>query len=159
MVESGMQLGPRDDKRFASVEQPEREYLAFLIDYSLGILRTRPAQLEALHCAANALTALGYYQDGLNCDKQLLGLCGDDPLVVYNYACSLSLTGQLDEALIWLRKAITLGYRDGAHMKEDPDLAALRDNKRFAALLSVLAEGGFGIEDDNETDLDESDWI
>ena len=64
-------LGERDDKRFASVDARERRYLAFQIDLCLQILQRRPRQIEALQSAANALTALGYYQDGLRLDERL----------------------------------------------------------------------------------------
>ncbi len=129
-----IELGPRDEERFASVEESEREYLAFLIDFCLGILAKRPNQPEALSSAASALTALGYYEDGLRCDRRLAHLWADNAVVIYNLACSLALTQNTEEALETLERAIRLGYSDDGQMMKDADLASLRGLPRFVEL-------------------------
>jgi hypothetical protein len=43
-----------------------------------------------------------------------------------------------DKALAALRQAIQGGYKDVAHMKKDPDLAAVRDREDFKKLLTEL---------------------
>jgi len=40
------------------------------------------------------------------------------------------------DSLATLREAIAAGYKDFAHMQEDPDLAPLRELPEFKALLS-----------------------
>ncbi len=131
-------LGPRDEQRFAGMEPQEREYLAFLIDLCFRVLRKRPEQPEALDRAASALTALGYYETGLALDRRLATLRPDSQLVLYNLACSLALTGQADEAMDALRRAIELGYEDVAHMLQDEDLVSLHGDARFTRLLERL---------------------
>jgi len=133
-----IELGPRDEQRFTSVDPDERDYLSFLLSLALGVLAQRPNQIEALESGANALTALGYYQDGLLLDQRLAALRPGDSLVIYNLACSLALTGRADEALESLAEAITLGYTDARHMARDPDLQSLQDNHRFQILLKAL---------------------
>jgi tetratricopeptide (TPR) repeat protein len=137
-----LELGPRDDERWASVEAEEREYLLFLLDLSLHILHARPRQPETLHAAATALTTLGYYEDGLRYDRALARLRPEDALALYNLACSLALTGATEEAFATLERAVGAGYHDAAHMRRDPDLEALRHFPRFRTLLVRLAGEG-----------------
>lgn len=140
-MQKRIELGPRDDERFTSVEDEEREYLAFLIDFTMGILEKRPNQIEALNCAATALTALGYYQDGLRMDMRLARIRPTDAGVIYNLACSLSLTGGLAKSLEALEKAIEFGYDDVSHMRSDPDLANVRTLPAFDELTHRVRVG------------------
>ena len=142
-----VELGSRDDERFQQVEAGEREYLSFLLSLCLAVLARRPNQLEALHNGANALTALGYYEDGLLLDRRLATLQPSDATVVYNLACSLALTRHLDEAFEILSRAIRLGYHDAGHMAKDDDLRSLRADERFRDLLEAAQRplpGGAG---------------
>lgn len=129
-------MGPCDIKRFTALSKDERETLTFEADFCLAVLRKRPYQFETLQAAANSLTALGYYEDGLLYDQRLEELRPTDPLIVYNLACSLSLVGRIDEAFERLEAAITLGYRDKGHLTDDPDLSNLRSHPRFPELLT-----------------------
>ncbi|MCX7934656.1 MAG: hypothetical protein N3A66_05280 [Planctomycetota bacterium] len=152
MTGETFELGQRDEQRFAALEAERRDYLLFLVGFCREILQRRPCQLEALICAADALTALGYYEAGLRLDIKLRQLRPADPAVAYNLACSLALTGQSEAALAILAEAVRLGYDDIEHMCEDPDLASLRElsgfrelvraAKRRAAVSSEAAEGG-----------------
>lgn len=130
-------MGPCDTKRFDSLNDTEREHLTFIAEFSLAILEKRPYHLEALQSAANSLTALGYYHDGLIFDERLREIRRSDALVTYNLACSYSLVGNKEKALNMLEEAICLGYRDRDHMLEDPDLSNLKDDPRFTELLEL----------------------
>ncbi len=134
-------LGPRDEQRFAALEEEEREYLVFLVDFSLCILDRRPRHLEALQQAANALTGLGYYHFGLGLDRRLKQLRPQDATVAYNLACSLALIGRAEDALAELAEAVRLGYRDGEHMLTDPDLRALKHLPRLVELAELARKG------------------
>lgn len=129
----------RDDRRYNALDPKERAQIAFAAEFAERVLARRPQQLEALQVAANALTTLGYYEDGLKYDQQLIMLRPRDPVVCYNLACSLALTGRLEMALHRLRQAVGLGYTDAGHMVADADLAALRQDERFAEILRLAA--------------------
>ncbi len=58
-----------------------------------------------------------------------------DAATRYDLACMLAQAGRKKEALAALEKAVQLGFADRAKMESDPDLAPLRDSKRFRALL------------------------
>ncbi len=54
----------------------------------------------------------------------------------YNLACAHARLGQPDEAFAALEGAVERGWADAAHMEQDPDLAALRDDPRWKTLLA-----------------------
>ncbi|MBL8862636.1 MAG: hypothetical protein JNK02_11570 [Planctomycetes bacterium] len=122
----------------------ERRGLEFLADFYARELAARPDNLEVLTDLGHVLTRLGRYEEGLAVDRRLAAREPEDPNVLYNLACSLALTGRTDEAFRTLERAILHGYDDPAHLSLDEDLASLRGDPRFAALLATLGAGGTG---------------
>jgi hypothetical protein len=57
------------------------------------------------------------------------------PLLFFNLACAESLIGQKEEALGHLRQAIAMSEEFRGYAREDSDLAALRDDPRFAEVI------------------------
>ena len=108
--------------------------LDFEIQFYEGIVKRSPQYIEALIPLAEAYTRKGLYKKGLEIDKCLASLCGDDPVVFYNLACSRALVGHKKEALAALKRAIELGYRDFAHLLKDPDLKSLHQELDFKKL-------------------------
>lgn len=62
--------------------------------------------------------------------------------VAFNTACALVHLGRLDEAVAWLERALTAGFRDLRGLDEDPDLAPLRARPDFHALRARLTSAG-----------------
>jgi len=54
----------------------------------------------------------------------------------YNVACGYALAGKKDEALDWLEIALAAGFRKIDHLRKDPDLDSLRQEKRYRRLLT-----------------------
>ena len=98
-------------------------------------LPAHPGVLESLGCL---YTEMGRYDDGLQADRAMVKLQPRSPLAWYNLACSLSLTGQPDEAFAALEKAIAMGYADADWMREDEDFAPIRSDPRFARALAKI---------------------
>lgn len=125
------------------MESQERLGLEFLVEFYAEELSRHPGNDPVRFELAHLYTRLGRYSEGLAVDRELLARHPDDAVVRYNLACSLALTGQHAEALDRLEEAVELGYDDGPAMAEDPDLASLRAQERFQALLErLLAEPG-----------------
>lgn len=61
-----------------------------------------------------------------------------NPTLLYNTACAHALAGNADHAIELLERAVAEGYADKASLKTDPDLAPLRSDPRFAAILKRL---------------------
>jgi predicted esterase len=89
-----------------------------------------PQGLLADHRPSHAASALG-----VACRIQ-----PDNPVVWYNRACALSLSGRRSPALDALERAVQAGFVDAALMRTDPDLEAVRDSDRFRALLVTVEQ-------------------
>ena len=98
-------------------------------------LPAHPAVVESLGCL---YTEMGRYQDGLRADRDMVRMEPDSPNAWYNLACSLSLTGQPDDAFAALEKAIALGYDDAEWMQDDDDFEPIKKDPRFARILAQL---------------------
>jgi tetratricopeptide (TPR) repeat protein len=108
------------------------------IGFLEGVVKRDPRYVEALQILGDDYTRRGRYPDGLKIDEQLAHLRPDDSLVLYNLACSYSLTDQVGEALAALEKALSLGYRDFKWLAEDPDLRKVRCHPQFQKIRAKL---------------------
>lgn len=103
-----------------------------------ALARRCPQDTEILKALGDLCTRAGRYEDGLKTDLELVRLCSREPLVWYNLACSYALLKRADDALVALERSIVLGYRDVRWIREDQDLASLKKDRRFVALLQRL---------------------
>jgi len=113
----------------------DRSQLDFEVEFFAKVLAGAPAFTEVLRVQAGNLTTKGRLQDGLTVDKQLVAARPADPTAHYNLACRYALLKQPDLALVALRKAVELGYRDFRFMEQDRDLDSIRKDPRFRALV------------------------
>ena len=58
----------------------------------------------------------------------------------YNAACAYALKGDKDKALEWLEKAMGFGFARPEVAEVDSDLASLRGDPRFQALLAKMKQ-------------------
>jgi Flp pilus assembly protein TadD len=56
----------------------------------------------------------------------------------YNLACGYSLVNEIEKAIVALEKAIDAGFTSKQQFETDPDLAPLKEEDRFKALLAKL---------------------
>jgi tetratricopeptide (TPR) repeat protein len=126
----------RDEKRNLDVE------IAFIE----GVVRRDPAYVEALQILGDDYTRRGRIDDGLKVDQQLAQLLPDDPSVLYNLACSYSLTNDAEAALCALDRALSAGYSDFKWLATDPDLENVRKHPAFdsvrAKIKNLKTRGG-----------------
>ena len=104
------------------------------IKFMEGLVRRDSEFTDALQILGDHYTQRGKYEEGLKVDEKLARLDPLNPIVVYNLACSYSLTDQLDAAAEALDKAISLGYHDFKWLAKDPDLRKLRKHPRFKTI-------------------------
>jgi len=64
------------------------------------------------------------------------------PMLVYNLACSESLSGHTADAIEHLRRAVEASEKHRADARQDPDFDAIRDDPSFEALIGK--SGGSG---------------
>ncbi len=120
------------------MERVTNEEDEFEISFYEGIIKNKPDFIEALVALGDLYTRNGYYTKGLIVDQKLEVLCPDDPVVLYNLACSYSLLNRIDESLAVVKRAVKKGYTDFQHMKADTDLDNLRKDKRFKQYLTRI---------------------
>lgn len=120
-------------KKQESMKQEDKD---FEISFFERLVKKSPNYVDALIPLAEAYTKAGFYEKGLQIDKRLAKLRKTDPIVHYNLACSLTLTGKKEEAIATLEKAIGLGYSDFDHLRKDSDLKELRNDPRFKLLMT-----------------------
>ena len=99
---------------------------SFEVKFYESLLKERPDFVEVLISLGDIYTKKGFYREGLAVDKKLASLRPEDPIIHYNFACSLSLSGQVKEALQELKRAVLLGYDEFDYISADPDLKNLR---------------------------------
>ena len=58
---------------------------------------------------------------------------------LYDAACAAALEGQKAEALTWLERAADAGFAEVEHMKQDSDLASVREEPGFARVVERVA--------------------
>ena len=103
-----------------------------------AVAKRCPGNDRVLRPLGDLYTAAGRFKDGLLVDEQLVGLCPQEPDVWYNLSCSLALVGDGEAAIEALNAAVDRGYCDGEWMVRDEDLASLRGDPRFKAIVERL---------------------
>ena len=116
----------------------------FDVEFCQHILARDPNHAEALALLGEAYAKRGEYAKGLDADLRLSRLSPENDVVQYNLACSYALNGQKEDALEALVRAVELGYRDLDHLRNDRDLAILKSEPRYSALLERLAAEQYG---------------
>lgn len=114
----------------------KQEDIDFEIAFYNGLIEKNPNFIEALVALGDLYTKAGMYKEGLMIDEKLVQLKPEDPIVLYNLACSYSLLRDIDKAFRAFKKAINCGYFDFDHLEQDEDLSNLRKDRRFQQYLA-----------------------
>ncbi len=101
-------------------------------------LAINAGESRALSLGASELYALGDTARAEEWARRAVQSAPTDPLMLYNIGCLQALMGNRGLALDHLERAIELGMRNNDWMMTDPDLVSVRDDPRFAALISEV---------------------
>ena len=101
-------------------------------------LKLNPDDARALYIGANGLVSLGQFEEGLRWAQLARELQPNEPMALYNLACVYSLAGETDEAIDCLATCIDNGFSYRDWVEHDSNLDAIRDNPRFAELMTRL---------------------
>jgi len=120
----------------------KQEDFSFELSFFEDLYQRLPRDTRVVSALAHLYTKTGQVTSGLRMDRKLVRLKPEDPVAHYNLACSLALKERKAEAVRALREAMKHGYRDYEWMRQDPDLANLREHAGFLELLREV-----GVED------------
>lgn len=120
------------------MKKPKQSDIDFEIAFYEGVVGKKPDFLQALIMLGDLYTKKGCYEKGLDIDLRLAALRPKDPYILYNLACSYSLTGQVEAAFSAVKCAVENGYTDFRHMERDPDLNNLMNQHYFQRYFSGL---------------------
>ena len=129
---------PKKSSARKKLTRHEQRDLDIEIGFLEGVIGRDPQYVEALQILGDDYTRRGRYVDGLEIDRRLARLRPSDALVLYNLACSYSLTDQVDEALAALEQALNQGYRDFKWLAADPDLQKVRRHPQYRRIRAKL---------------------
>ena len=118
----------------------KKDDIDFEIAFYENILKDRPDFIEALAAVGDLYTRAGLWQKGLEVDVKLSRLRPEDPVVLYNLACSFSLLNNTRAALVALTKAIDCGYDDFEHLRTDADLDNLCKDPHVQEYIKKVAK-------------------
>lgn len=124
------QLGRLDEAR-------EADQLA--LDLVNKYLELNPGEARAYSLGSTSLARLGEWEHSKQWIEQAMALAPNDPVILYNAACSLAQLGEHERALDGLERAIEAGVAVGEWIKHDPDFESVRNHPRFQAVLKRIA--------------------
>lgn len=141
--------GVQDRSRISALSDSEHESLSFEAEFFSSVLSNRPGYVDAMIPLANALTALGWFEAGLEVDLAICSARPTDEVAHYNLACSYALLCEKEKALSALTRSCKLGYRDFDHLRNDSDLAAIVDDPRFEIVIRNFSSESEGVSREN----------
>jgi len=78
------------------------------------------------------------YKEAIAAHQEAARGASERAIAFYNLSCEYALTGEKEKAIDAAAKAIEAGYRVRSSYENNTDLAVIRDDARFKALLSKL---------------------
>jgi len=103
-------------------------------------LQLKPDSITAMNRLSMIHTAKGEYEEALKLLKSIIEMNPDAPEGYYNIACVQARTGNIEESLAWLEKSVERGFDNIELMKNDPDLANVREAEGFKDILNFMRD-------------------
>jgi serine/threonine protein kinase/Tfp pilus assembly protein PilF len=101
-------------------------------------LALNPDDARACNLAATVHGKLGEIEPALDFARRSLEIDPDDPMLLYNVACTYSMVGHADEALSCLEQAIDRGFGHREWIETDSDFDSIRELPRFKAIQKAM---------------------
>ena len=99
------------------------------------LARHDPASLRAWTRLGACSASLSRWDDAIAAYNRAEALGGSPIFVSYNLACAYARSARPDSAFAVLERVMNGGYRQPGALQSDPDLASLKGDPRFAALV------------------------
>jgi len=128
---------------YRGLERPEEMMRAFREGLAIAErhLELHPSDARAWYLGAHAHFEMGRPDIALEWNERAMVLSPRDPATLYNAGCLFSLVGEVDRCFECFEKAVEYGFSNRRWLEGDPDLAAVRGDPRFHALLESIDSG------------------
>lgn len=103
-----------------------------------ALLASDPADAETWLNLARVLHAAKRYPEAIAANLEAAKAAPQRPLALFNLACAYALAGEREKAIAAATKAVDAGYRVKWSYAQDSDLASIREDGRFKALVAGL---------------------
>ncbi|HKY97557.1 MAG TPA: protein kinase [Gemmatimonadaceae bacterium] len=103
-----------------------------------GSLELNPDDARAANLAAGVFASLGEEENAIKYGERSLAIDPEDPMLLYNVACMYSSLGRTDQAIACLERSVDKGFGHREWIDNDPDLAPLRNNPRYQAIVDAI---------------------
>jgi len=114
------------------------------VPWLINAVRVDASCTGAWHDLGHALARLGRRAEARRMLRSALKRDPKRASSWYELGCLDALDGKRDAAFRTLRRAAQCGYNRVAHVQVDPDLAGLRKDKRWPALVAAMQQAGSG---------------
>jgi len=106
------------------------------IEYYTKAIELKPDDFKNYNNRAMAYYFKGDYDKAMADLMKAIELNPKDSLSYYNIACLYSIKNNIEEACNWLSKAIENGYNNWDSIKQDKDLANIRNSPCYKQIIS-----------------------
>jgi serine/threonine protein kinase/tetratricopeptide (TPR) repeat protein len=101
-------------------------------------LELNPDDARAANLAAAFLARLGDFSKAVEFADRSLGIDPDDPMLLYNVACTYVALNRYEDAMNCLERAVDKGFGHKEWIDHDPDLDPIRTQLRFQAISQAM---------------------
>ncbi|MGA9768130.1 MAG: tetratricopeptide repeat protein [Blastocatellia bacterium] len=101
-----------------------------------AITKNEPKNGRAWYRMGFALQAMGDFEQAARSYQQAVEVA-NNPIAMYNLACSYARLNNKDKAFEWLNKSISSGFIGATKLETDTDLAGLHDDARFKETVTL----------------------
>jgi tetratricopeptide (TPR) repeat protein len=101
-------------------------------------LELNPDDARAANLAAAFLARLGDFSKAVEYADRSLGIDPDDPMLLYNVACTYVALNRYEDAMNCLERAVDKGFGHKEWIDHDPDLDPIRTQLRFQAISQAM---------------------
>ena len=147
MFERSSQLRPEDYQSAFFMGQAykalgdherEEENLRHGLKLMESSLELNPDDARAANLAGGGYASLGEAENAIKYSERSLSIDPEDPMLLYNVACTYATLGRTDQAISCLERAVDKGFGHKEWIDNDPDLASVRGNPRYQAIVDAI---------------------